>query len=167
MPYPAKSVANAIIQKALANGQRISPLKLQKLLYYVCGYYAAAYDKPLIDHTFEAWDYGPVVPHLYRAFRHYGNRPIAMLATESDWDSDEEVVVPPPDGDAALDKVLDFVWKTYGGYSAIRLSEMTHAAGGPWDRTRRSHPGIRDADIDHTVLRDHFRQFVRHRDAAA
>jgi len=161
MPYPVKSVANAIIQKAQANGAKISPLKLQKLLYYVCGYYIAAYEKPLIDHTFKAWDYGPVVPRLYREFRHYGNRPITSLATDIDWDSGAMHPVPPPDSDKKFQKVLDFVWDRFGFYTESQLSAMTHAKDSPWDQTRRENPGIRDADIDREKLIEHFSQFVK------
>ena len=106
MPYHVNSVANAIIQKARANGENLTPLKLQKLLYYVCGYYAAAYEQPLIDHTFEAWDYGPVVPALYREFKGYGNRSITGLATDIDWESGAMIPTPPPDGDKRFDSVL-------------------------------------------------------------
>ncbi|WP_394154427.1 Panacea domain-containing protein [Loktanella salsilacus] len=161
MPHNVKAVANAIIQKAAANGEKISPLKLQKLLYYVCGYYVASSGKPLIDHTFEAWDYGPVVPMLYREFRHYGNGPITGLACDPDWDSGAKIPVAPPDGDKRFDKVLDFVWGSYGKFSAVQLSRMTHAANSPWAKTREENPGIRDADIDRDKLIEHFSKFVK------
>lgn len=166
MPYPVRSVANAIIQKARAHGENITPLKLQKLLYYVCGYYAAATKSSLIDHTFEAWDYGPVVPEIYREFRVYGNRPITSLATDVDWDSGAMVPTPPPDGDKRLQNVLDFVWKTYGKYSAAQLSAMTHAPGSPWDKVRKANPGIKDADIGLQVLQEHFEKFIKQKETA-
>ena len=161
MPYPVKSVVNAIIQKARANGTNVSPLKLQKLLYYVCGYYVASRKEPLIDHTFEAWDYGPVVPEIYRHFRRFGNSPITTLATDHDWDTDALIAVPPPDGDRRFEKVLDFVWSAYGKYSAVQLSEMTHRAGTPWDQTRRENPGIKDADIPRQTLIEYFGKFIK------
>ncbi|MBD0864395.1 MAG: DUF4065 domain-containing protein [Rhodobacteraceae bacterium] len=175
MPYPYKSVVNAIINKMrtgtenIPRGENISPLKLQKLLYYTCGYYlAASGGAPLIDHNFKAWEYGPVVPELYRHFSHYGNRPIATLAHDYDPDSGAMVPVPPPpEGDPLFDTVLDFVVKTYGPYTALQLSEMTHADDSPWDKTRKANPGIRNADIDRGVLLNHFEQFVEQRGAQA
>lgn len=167
MPYSAKAVANAIIQKAWASKQDISPLKLQKLLYYACGYYVAAYDKPLIDRTFEAWDYGPVVPSIYREFKQFGNGPIRALAADMTPPSFANLPVPPPQNDGAFDSLLEFVWSTFGKYSAVQLSEMTHAVGSPWYITRQKNPGIKDADIDRQALAEHFRPFITKKGVAA
>lgn len=166
MPYRVNAVANAIIQKARANGENVTPLKLQKLLYYVCGYYAAAYSNPVVDHTFEAWDYGPVVPSIYREFKHYGNQPITGLATDIDFESGIRIPTPPPDGDKGFDAVLDFVWKSYGKFTAAQLSAMTHAPGSPWEKVRKENPGIKDADIGTKALIEHFSKFITRKEAA-
>ena len=71
----------------------------------MCGYHVAAFDEPLMDHTFEAWDYGPVVPVLYGQFKRFRNQPITTFASEHDWDTGEYTPVPIPIGDARLDKV--------------------------------------------------------------
>lgn len=166
MPHPVKAVANAIINKASASGEKVSHLKLQKLLYYMCGYHVAAFDQPLMDHTFEAWDYGPVVPALYAEFKHFRNQPITTLASEYDWGTEDFTIVPIPVGDARLDKVLDFVWKTYGKYSGPQLSDLTHASGSPWDITRKENPGMKDADITREKLKTHFSQHIKSKKAA-
>jgi len=161
MPYPYKSVTNALLNKMRSKGENVTPLKLQKLLYYTCGYYlAASGGRPLIDHTFEAWEYGPVLPVLYRHFRHYGNRPITSLAYDYDPMSGARVPTPPPEGDALFDQVADFVVATYGDYSGLRLSAMTHAPGSPWEQTRQDNPGIKDANIDRSKLLEYFAKFV-------
>src|SRR5271163_2281732 len=49
--YATKAIANAVLNKALENGEKLKPLKLQKLMYYLCAYYQAAYGEPLIDST--------------------------------------------------------------------------------------------------------------------
>ena len=36
-------------------GELLSNLKLQKLLYYAQGFYLALYDKPLFEDRIEAW----------------------------------------------------------------------------------------------------------------
>ncbi|MEY9717907.1 putative phage-associated protein [Sinorhizobium fredii] len=161
MPYAAKAIANAILNKAAEDGSKITHLKLQKLLYYVCGYYLAATGKPLIDHTFEAWEYGPVVPDIYHEFKGYGGRPISSPATEYDWEDEDFLPVPIPTDDARLNRVLDFVWRTYGKYSGAQLSDMTHRDGSPWDKTRKANPGMRGADIPVNLLRDHFSTLVK------
>ncbi|MGI0527311.1 Panacea domain-containing protein [Rhizobium giardinii] len=161
MPYSAKAVANAILNKAAEDGRKITHLKLQKLLYYVAGYYLVATGKPLIDHTFEAWEYGPVVPEIYHEFKANAGKPITTQATELDWETGQFVPVPIPTDDRALNKVLDFVMKNYGKYSGAQLSDMTHREGSPWDLTRQANPGMRGVDIPLERLKEHFAPLVR------
>ena len=85
MPFSTKGIANAILNRAREDGEELRPLKLQKLLYYAAGYFGAAYGEPLLDSTIEAWDYGPVVPEIYREFRDCGSAPIRRLATDINW----------------------------------------------------------------------------------
>ena len=70
MSYNVIQVANWLIEKAnnTENGDFITNLKLQKLLYYLQGYYLAVFEKPLFDVEIEAWQYGPVVPNAYYEF---------------------------------------------------------------------------------------------------
>jgi uncharacterized phage-associated protein len=160
MTYSVKAVANSLINRALIDGQDLTHLKLQKLIYYVSGYYLAAKDAPLIDYGFEAWDYGPVVSSLYYDFRKYGNESIS-LATDYDWDSGAETPTPPVMGDAIFDKILEFVWKNYGHYSAAQLSQMTHETGSPWDKTKKNNSEIKNAVISLDTLKEYFSGFVK------
>lgn len=43
----------------------VSPLKLQKSLYFMYAYYGALYGKELFQAEFEAWDYGSVIREVY------------------------------------------------------------------------------------------------------
>ena len=160
MAHSAKGVANAILNKASEARSSVSPLKLQKLLYYVCGYYLAATGKPAIDIAFEAWENGPVVPEIYHDFKSYRWSNITGRANYYDRVTNKLLPSPIPTDDPILNKSIDFVWKTYSCYTAEQLSDMTHAVGSPWDRTRKAHPSIRNADISNEVIEDHFRPFV-------
>jgi uncharacterized phage-associated protein len=160
MPYKTKAIANAILNKAAECGEKLRPLKLQKLLYYACGYYYAAYREPLIDSAIEAWDYGPVVPEVYREFRRFGSGEITDQATELDWDTGECLPVPIPT-DQRVAGLIDFVWNTYGKYSGLQLSDMTHSDGSPWQKTRERFPGIKNADISNELMSEHFAKYVK------
>lgn len=98
----------------------ISNLKLQKLVYYAQGFHLALYGKPLFDDPVEAWTHGPVVPGLYRHYKHHGRAPI----TEADYD---------PTGRFTQDQVglLNEVYAVLGQYSAWKLRDMTHSEP-PW-----------------------------------
>lgn len=54
----------------------VSNLKLQKIMYIMQVFYYGNYNQPLFNASFEAWDYGPVIPSLYHRFKMFGNKPI-------------------------------------------------------------------------------------------
>lgn len=60
-----------------AGDWQVSNLKLQKVLYMAQMYYMGQNDgERLFDAGFEAWEFGPVVPDLYRRVRMFGAGPI-------------------------------------------------------------------------------------------
>ena len=134
--YSVLAVANAFIKRALEGRlDDLTPMKLQKLLFFTQSWHLRINDKPLFDDLFARWQYGPVVPSIYHAFKRYGQKVITdygkMIATDNDdikiitpeidWKQDSETV-------AFIDKIIE----VYGGYSGWRLSVMTHEPGTAW-----------------------------------
>ncbi len=107
-------------------GNAISPMKLQKFLYYAQGFALATLNKPLFNDDFEAWEYGPVIPLIYQKYKKYGNNaiPHVDLLSFDDYTHEEK-------------ELLDNVYDAFGQYSAWALSEMTHATP-PWKDTPRN-----------------------------
>src|SRR5690348_2726800 len=102
MPYDPRAVANYFLDLASVDGESISPLKLQKLLYFGHGWHLAITGEPLLSERIRAWKYGPVVESIYYQFRRFGNRPITTRAGELDTGPDgwfEVMVVELPDGE--------------------------------------------------------------------
>ncbi|MGN8398370.1 Panacea domain-containing protein [Helicobacter pylori] len=60
----ALDAAKILINLSLDNQKPITNLKLQKMLYIA----QAESDSKLIKEDFQAWDYGPVIPDVYRNF---------------------------------------------------------------------------------------------------
>jgi uncharacterized phage-associated protein len=70
------------VAKYIINALPVDNLKLQKLLYYSQGVYLVLNNKqPLFPEDIEAWDYGPVVPSVYRAYKACG---IETIPTHED-----------------------------------------------------------------------------------
>ncbi len=122
--YTADNVANYFIylsSKVVGDNKEregITNLKLQKILYFAQAYFVAKVGKTLFKEKIEAWEYGPVVPTVYHEYKKYSNKPIVL-------ENDISTV------DIADKKNLDKVWENFGGYSARRLVDMTHAHK-PW-----------------------------------
>lgn len=101
----------------------ITPLKLQKLLYYIQGLSAKVYGKPAFDNPFYAWSYGPVVSDVYQVYK--GRNPI-MTPTDSIKISE------------GLNKIIDIVISSYGQIEAEKLIDLTHQEE-PWINTPKDH----------------------------
>lgn len=162
--FSAKSIANYFLELATASGQSISPMKLQKLVYYAHGWYAGYTDRPLINEAVEAWQYGPVIPSLYHEFKRFGSGDIQCKAFEYDALGVREASTP---SDPDIRTFLQNIFNSYGKYSGIRLSEMTHAAGTPWDTTWSACKGMRGVDIPFPTMASYFKEAVQKSQPAA
>lgn len=141
--YDARDVARWFV--AWANGfdeGAVTNLKLQKLLYYAQGTTLARTGGPLFRQQIEAWAHGPVVADVYHVYKKFGAGDIT-LDDEIDWSVTDD----------ATDELLASVWRTYGGFSAWRLREMTHAEA-PWKST--FDPDRMNAVISQDVIREFF-----------
>jgi uncharacterized phage-associated protein len=160
-PYDAKAIANWFLAK-----QHMTPMRLQKLVYFAHGWHLALYGgEPLIDEMIEAWDYGPVVPSLYQEFKQFGSDKITAPATDLRWTGQprlvKEVVPMVPESDVRTNRLLERVWQVYGTFTAYQLSRMTHVEGAPWSLASQQNRGIRGADIPNPLIAEYFEQRAR------
>lgn len=157
MPYDAKAVANYFLDLAEAKSESLTPMKLQKLVYFAHGWHLAITGKPLINEVVQAWSFGPVIRSLYIEFRDFGATGITERAKEY-VPTPREAGKPgffsfrqitPSINDASYvsedtpftKSLLDKIWDVYGCYTAIQLSNMTHAPNTPWDKIKRQYAG--------------------------
>ena len=141
MPYSAEAIANELLRIAQGESAEVSPMKLQKLVYYSHGWGLAINDAPLIHEQIQAWKYGPVIPALYHEFKDFGNSPITRQALELRVTGSQEMETFAPDiesepngaeEDSFAHALVARIWELYGQYSPTQLSRMTHEAGTPW-----------------------------------
>ncbi len=134
------------------SGDGISNLKLQKLVYYAQGYYLALHGRPLFEERIEAWEHGPVVPELYRAYREHGSAPIPP---PSGGELPREAFSPVEEHDRTK-ALLDEVYDVFGQFSAWKLRDMTHEEQ-PWKTAYREHA---NREISHGAMRAYYRDYV-------
>lgn len=65
----AYDLCNNILARAFRDNIKVTPMKLQKLLYYVCVLYIQKRGICPIEERFEVWKYGSVVPSMYAMFK--------------------------------------------------------------------------------------------------
>lgn len=105
----------------------LTPMQLQKLLYFAQGYFLGCYNKPMFSDDIKAWEYGPVIPDVYNAFSAFGGKGIDVLCSIKAGDFTKEEL-----------RTLEIVYDKYSQYSGIKLSQITHEAGSPWSVTKRN-----------------------------
>nr|DAI31615.1 MAG TPA: hypothetical protein [Caudoviricetes sp.] len=104
-------------------GSTITPLKLQKILYYTQGYYLAMFNEELFSDDFQAWAHGPANPDIYNQYKSYGFSAIDKPAGEV------------PLLDDGLISFLSRIWNTYGIFDGKYLEQLTHKET-PWIEAR-------------------------------
>lgn len=154
MAYSATAIANAFIEKA-GKGElnELTPMKLQKLLFYVQSWHLKLYNEPLIDDFFAKWRYGPVIPSLYHEVKGYGSKPItSLISTVVDTDPGYAVVTPRvSDNDARSKVLIEKICSVYGPLKGTQLSHLTHLPGAAWSMTQTEGDVISNALMKDTI----------------
>ena len=96
----------------ITNCIEVDKLKLQKLLFYCQAVHIVFTDKPLFDDEIQAWDYGPVVPSVYKKIK-----------------SKEGIIRLPYKGTLSEEQIkyIDMTLEYYGNKSGAALINETHS----------------------------------------
>lgn len=114
------SKINVAIQYLLSQCEDITPLALQKALYYIQGFYFAFYHTFLFSEDCEAWVHGPVYRDVYVRYREYHFDPIGQHE-----EFDESLLT-------SFEKaIFDSVINHFCCYSGKVLERFTHSET-PW-----------------------------------
>ena len=157
-PYDPRAVANLMLDEADRRELMITNLALQKLLYFAHGIHLRRTNEPLVSGYFEAWQYGPVHPSVYRAFKRSGSEPIAIRAVGQDPLTGKTRELRKPTDLDVIDLVSD-VMRSYGDVSPGRLVALSHAEKAPWAVVvaRAREDVVFGMRIPDNVIIEHFR----------
>ena len=100
----------------------VTPLQLQKMLYYTQACFIIFYNKFAFSDECEAWVHGPVYPKLYEKYKYYKFDSISQCVEIPKLKSEEEAI-------------LDLVIEYFGKYSGKVLEHFTHKEL-PWIKAR-------------------------------
>lgn len=143
MNYSVIDIANKVVANTDSEkGETISNLKLQKMLYYLQGFFIAVFDNSLFEEQIEAWQYGPVVREAYLYYKPFGSGAITLDGTETIIDLNKEE-----------NDLFNEVLEEYGQFSAIKLMNMTHEEL-PWKKTFNENP---QGEISYQLMKEYFK----------
>lgn len=155
MASSATAVANRFIELAGQSGKTLTPLQLIKLTYLAYAWYLQSSNARLFDEQPQAWQYGPVVPSVYHKAKAYRDHAITAPLT-IDWFGSNSV-------SPEEDRMIGSVFSTYGHFSGIQLSSMTHQPGAPWFQIW--HTAGKNAPIPDGLIKNHYDEIRRTRTA--
>lgn len=135
--------------------EEVTPLALQKMLYFIQGIYMVLFGVELFSEECEAWAHGPVFKDVYEVFKSFKYNPIddtrfSMLQNRFNELSDNEK------------KVIDLVVETFGMYSGKTLERITHGES-PWlDARENCLPGEPSNEvISKEAIKEYFSEVAR------
>lgn len=141
----AQNVAELFLSWANKDGELITNLKMQKLLYYAQAWHLVNFDKRLFEDPIEAWDLGPVIPQVYRSFKKFRHGPIEHKENGNEEGSFSE---------KQLSYLREF-YNTYIGFKAHELVNMTHNEQ-PWNTAFET-----GSDIDSDEMKAYYVKLYR------
>lgn len=134
-PFDAKAFANLILEWCDQDHIPVTPMKLQKLMYFCHADYLKQFGNDLIKQNFEAWDYGPVIPSIYAEFKREKDQPIRRFAQSFDPISASRKIYKCPISPKE-EEIVRGLYSFYKNFSAGQLSDLSHEHGGPWRQAR-------------------------------
>lgn len=116
-----------VTKHIIAQTEDITPLALQKILYYIEGFSLALLEQDLFSIKCEAWVHGPVYREIYERFRDYHYHTIEKNEFQ------EYVLL--KNFNEKETELIDEVIRCFSCYSGKILEEMTHETI-PWIKAR-------------------------------
>lgn len=148
--HDPRAIANRIWELRQAQSKPLTAMQLIKLVYIADGWAMALLGRPLSKEQPEAWQYGPVYPSVYRAFKRFGGNPVGAPAVH--YGSDIPISETFSDDEC---EVINSVVDAYGKFSAYQLSNLTHQPGAPWSQAFNA--GVYSSISDSAML-NHFNE---------
>ncbi|WP_445490264.1 Panacea domain-containing protein [Rhodopseudomonas sp. RCAM05734] len=144
MPLTTMQAARKICEHG---SWKITNLGLQKISYIAQMLFMGDHNgSRLLDADFEAWDYGPVVPDLYRRVRMFGANPIQDIFFNE-----------PRPNDGLREAYLHNVCTHLAGKRPAELVAITHWKDGAWAKNYQ--PGTLGVSIpDRDILNEYKRR---------
>jgi uncharacterized phage-associated protein len=133
-----QKLAEFVIAYCNLHGFRITPMKLQKILYYVQSWYLVKYDKEMLfDELPQAWVNGPVYRSVYDKYKDDFYRSTSLFIEEIK--EGDEGMIEKYKNSLEIEKdqlnTIIVILKHYASLDESKLVMMTHSDA-PWNIAR-------------------------------
>lgn len=161
-----QDVARYLGLSLLSKGFSVSPLKLQKILYYTQSWYMVFFgrEKTLFKENPQAWVNGPVYPVIYRLYRDKTDGMCEHLHAKDFGCTDETLAEEASKLATKMElsdneiQCIDSIVTLYGSKSQNQLIFMTHSEA-PWADQRKglSPFDYSQSEISHDAMYNYYK----------
>lgn len=143
-------------------GTPITPLKLQKILYYCQAWFLAVLDNPIFNDEAEAWTMGPVYREIYDKYKTDYLRFEKIKSDIADIDNEFERMNKTLDFNEDQKDLLDEILVKYGSFTDDQLILRTHNED-PWRKTREKCPPFAPCSeqIPHSLMKEYYYSLIK------
>lgn len=142
-------IANSILRRAFKEKIAVSPMKLQKLMFFITCLYQRNTGHRLLTESFQPWRYGPVCGAVYGN----SNRSAETRSPEYAKDAMGNAYAADERSSFELKQAIDTVWSHLGCLPAVTLSRITVLPRSAWSKAvenKSRFVGNDDMAEDHT-----------------
>jgi uncharacterized phage-associated protein len=132
--------------RSFNQGFEITPMKLQKMLYFLYRDYLQRTKEPLFTERFMAWKYGPVLDSVYQIFKQYRSNTIKQYGGYSG-----QICIIKEESNKIFKNILSDIWDKCKNFDGIHLSTLTHSEDGAWIKAFRNVQPLLD---DEAIMKD-------------
>lgn len=118
----------SVIYCLLKKTEDVTPLALQKMLYFIQGIHMTLFDREMFSEDCQAWAHGPVFKEVYEVFRDFQYNPIE----DARFFMSENGIQELSDNEKS---VINLVIESFGIYNGKTLERVTHKEA-PWKEAR-------------------------------
>jgi hypothetical protein len=154
----AEDVASKFLEFSMRDAKYITPLKLQKLMYFAYGVYAKNHEKPLFDECFQAWKNAPVLRTIFHKFKFFGRENI------KDYGNNGRIVNLKEHGfifetkmDKETEELIEYIWNELKDIDVKKLSDWTRLNNSPW---QKSYEENKNNPINFKEVKDYFTRIL-------
>lgn len=148
--YNSVTIAKYIVAIANEKHLSINMTKVQKLLYVAYGIFLAVKKARLLNEHPQAWPYGPVFPTTRNTLLKVDLYSINL----------EDPELYQAKEDAELESLMELVFRSFGNWSALQLTNWSHGDGTPWQKTISSEGFSWGGQIPDSYISSYFSSII-------
>lgn len=151
MALGSREVAGMLVRLAASTEMPLSNMKIHKVMYFAHGHSLSLRGEPLIREPARAHRFGALYQKVYDALVIFGSEDLIGLRRHGPRKALRCLDYVPARCEAAPSdwELVQAVWNNYGPLSDLRVHELFHVAGTPWEEIRTRFP-----DRDDIVIPD-------------